>query len=99
MLKNVQTYFKNLAVFTLHDFNRKFDRFSTLWKKELKVSKIFSGQTTESLKNIKSKMYKILLEIGLHLPTAVINGNFIDTQRALLLNFEVYFSPNKNLNS
>ena len=44
-------------------------------------------------------MYKILLEIGLHLPTAVINGNFIDTQRALLLNFEVYFSPNKNLNS
>ena len=44
-------------------------------------------------------MYKILLEIGLDLPTAVINGNFIYTQRALLLNFEVYFSPNKNLNS
>ena len=52
-------------------------------------------QTTESLKNIKSKMYKILLQIDLDLPKTIIMGNFIYTQCAPLLNFEVHFSPNK----
>ena len=36
ILKNVQTYFKNLVVLTLQDFSSIFDYFSTLCMKELK---------------------------------------------------------------
>ena len=36
MLKNGQTYFKNLAVFTPQDFKSLFGYFSTLWNKGLK---------------------------------------------------------------
>ena len=37
MLKNDQTFFKNLAVWTLEDFKSMFGHFSTLWNKGLRL--------------------------------------------------------------
>ena len=37
MLKNGQTYFENLVLFTTQDFKSIFGHFSTLWNKGLKL--------------------------------------------------------------
>ena len=48
MLKNGQTYFKNLAVWTPQDFESMFGHFSTLWNEGLK----------EDLKNFHKQPWK-----------------------------------------
>ena len=48
MLKNSQTYFKNLMVPTPQDFKSMFGHFSTLWKKKLKTYFSFSIVSIEA---------------------------------------------------
>ena len=43
MLKNGQTYFKNLAVFTPQDFKSMFGHFSTLCNKGLSSDNLLTG--------------------------------------------------------
>ena len=45
MLKNDQTYIKNLAEFTPHNFESMFGHFSTLWIKGLKAKWNAADQT------------------------------------------------------
>ena len=57
MLKNGQTYFKNLAVFTPQDFKSMFGHFSTLCNKGLMITKkkLKSPNQTESNNHMKKE--------------------------------------------
>ena len=60
MFKNGQTYFKNLAVFTLQDFKSIFDHFLSLWIKGLTILwTLYIEGLTDALMTLSHKLYPL----------------------------------------